>query len=54
MEKSGGDRVCEQWSGKEEMISESGHFAAAVRSIGERVDLRASKLFNARKRYAQA
>ena len=43
MEKSGGDRVCEQWSGKEEMIWASGHFVPAVRSIGVRAELRASK-----------
>ena len=43
MEESRGVRVCEEWSGKEEMISASGHFAPAVRSIGERAELRASK-----------
>ena len=50
MEESGGDRACEQRSGKEEMISASGHFARAVRSIGERAELRASKLCNANSR----
>ena len=43
MEESRGDRMCEQRSGKEEMISASGHFAPAVCSIGVRVELRASK-----------
>ena len=53
MEESGGDRMCEQRSGKEEMISASDHFAPAVRSIGERAELRASKICNAKSRSAR-
>ena len=45
--------MCEQWSGKEEMIWASGHFARAVRSIGKEDELRASKLCNAKSRSAR-
>lgn len=50
MEESRGVRVCEQRSGEEETISASGHFAPALRSIGARAELRASKLCNANSR----